>query len=95
VALSCIISTDLPNAGDVFRHDIINEIEDQVVLAPFKSSALPKLLDPLRQRFREHNYDMVFLQQEIELRTPEIALCEKDGSWTSREEKAELVLSRQ
>ncbi|KAF9180760.1 hypothetical protein BGZ50_006015 [Haplosporangium sp. Z 11] len=97
VALSCIISAAVPNAREIFGQDVVQRIEDQVVLASFSIPVLQEILIPLQKTFDEHDLDVEFLQQEVELRLADVARCERerDGGWTSKEEKSRLEISRQ
>ncbi|KAG0261121.1 hypothetical protein BG011_001334 [Mortierella polycephala] len=97
VALSCIVSAAVPNAREIFGQDVVRRIEDQVVLASFLTPVLQEILMPLQKTFDEHDLDVEFLQQEVEFRLADIARCERerDGGWTSKEERSRLEISRQ
>ncbi|KAF9997053.1 hypothetical protein BGZ79_009211 [Entomortierella chlamydospora] len=95
VALSCIISATTDDAPTIFGSEIINRINNEVKLTQLTMPILEKILTPLQKSFRDRNYDLEFLQQEVELRLAEIALCERDGSWNTEEEKLDLAVSRQ
>ncbi|KAF9347689.1 hypothetical protein BGX26_000851 [Mortierella sp. AD094] len=95
VALSCIISTTVDDTPTIFGPEIIHKINSEVKLTQLTMPVLEKILTPLQKSFRGCNYDLEFLQQEVELRLAEIVLCERDGSWSTEEEKSDLAVSRQ
>ncbi|KAF9899110.1 hypothetical protein EC991_009583 [Linnemannia zychae] len=95
VALSCIVSTTVKNASNIFGSSLITRIANQVTLKEVALPILAKVLLPLQESFARNDYDLNFLQQEVELRLAELVLCERDGSWVTKEEKVDLAVSRQ
>jgi len=95
VALSCIVSATVKNAPKVFGPGLITQIKSQVTLKELSLPILAKILSPLQESFAENNYDLHFLQQEVELRLAELVHCERDGRWTTKEEKADFTVSQQ
>ncbi|KAF9944482.1 hypothetical protein BGZ70_004598 [Mortierella alpina] len=88
VALSCIISAARPSARSFFDDELFMEIEQAIVLDPYSPVLLTRVMQPLLLSFKKSDLDMAFLEQELDLRLAEIALCERDGGWTSSEEVA-------
>ncbi|KAF8936383.1 hypothetical protein BGZ47_009536 [Haplosporangium gracile] len=95
VALSCIVSATVKDASNVFGSSLITRIASQVTLKEVALPILAKVLSPLQESFAKNDYDLNFLQQEVELRLAELVLCERDGSWVTKEEKVDLAMSRQ
>jgi hypothetical protein len=95
VALSCIVSTTVNDASNIFGSSLITRIASQVTLKELALPILAKVLSPLQESFAKNDYDLNFLQQEVELRLAELVLCERDGSWVTKEEKVDLAVSRQ
>ncbi|KAG0291058.1 hypothetical protein BGZ98_003181 [Dissophora globulifera] len=86
--------------GNDTLHDVkdvylITQIASQVTLKELTLPTLAKILSPLQESFARNDFSLNFLQQEVELRLAELVLCERDGNWVTKEEKADLVVSRQ
>ncbi|KAF9276891.1 hypothetical protein BGZ88_001462 [Linnemannia elongata] len=88
VALSCIVSTTVNDASNIFGSSLITRITSQVTLKEIALPILAKVLSPLQESFAKNDYDLNFLQQEVELRLAELFLCERDGRWATKEEKS-------
>ncbi|KAF9902262.1 hypothetical protein EC991_005081 [Linnemannia zychae] len=95
VALSCIVCATVNDASNIFGTSLITRIENQVTLKELALPILAKVLSPLQESFAKNDYDLNFLQQEVELRLAELVLCERDGGWATKEEKVDLAVSRQ
>ncbi|KAF8928692.1 hypothetical protein BGZ47_001477, partial [Haplosporangium gracile] len=95
VALSCIVSTTVKDASNIFDSSLITRIASQVTLSEVALPILAKVLSLLQESFAKNDYDLNFLQQEMELRLAEHVLCERDGNWVTKEEKVDIAVSRQ
>ncbi|KAI8348348.1 hypothetical protein B0O80DRAFT_502021 [Mortierella sp. GBAus27b] len=95
VALSCIVSATVKDASFIFGTGLITRIVSQVTLKELALPILAKVLSPLQESFAENDYDLNFLQGEVELRLAELVLCERDGKWVTKEAKVDGMVSRQ
>ncbi|KAG0374052.1 hypothetical protein BGX24_010902 [Mortierella sp. AD032] len=89
VALSCIVSAAVSDASHNFGSSQITRIASQVTLKELALPILAKVLSPLQESFAENDYDLNFLQQEVEQLLAEHVLSERDESGVTKDEKVD------
>ncbi|CAO3565442.1 unnamed protein product [Mortierella alpina] len=78
VALSCIVSTQIPDAGAVFGKGMLRKIKEEIVLESFEFSQLEEVLSPLREVYNK-TFNAEYLMEEIMIRSADIVKRERDG----------------
>jgi hypothetical protein len=68
------------DASSILGSSLVTRIASQVTLKEIALPTLAKVLSPLQESFAKNDYDLNFLQQEVELLLAELVLCERDGS---------------
>ncbi|KAF9939996.1 hypothetical protein BGZ65_008668 [Modicella reniformis] len=77
LALSCIISKDMPGALETFGSEIMTRIDGGIKLSEVRSEVFHMILTPLRGSFGSG--DLKRLKQEIELSKAEIVNLKRSG----------------
>lgn len=67
----------MKDAFNIFGSSLITRIASQVTLKELALPILAKVHSPLQESFAKNDYDLNFLQQEVELRLAKLVLCER------------------
>ncbi|KAF9585574.1 hypothetical protein BGW38_001748 [Lunasporangiospora selenospora] len=94
LALSSIISVNVPSARSYYGPNMISKIEDCISLAQFSSPTIAKILGPLITGFGGNDLDVAYLSQELDLRLAELVQYERNGGLCNVKDKLAIDVSR-